>query len=169
MRRSVVEATQRATQSGALKKITAGVELLPPAPDSGVRFLLFEAQNAVPKPLVAAEETPKAVPFRDPFAREHLERELFITQLHGTHNVVLNKFNVVDEHVRACVALRRESQSRGQDRLTHLLSGRAPDDRVRGAGGAAEPSGLAGNVDGHARARRVRVLQLRLRERRQVR
>ncbi|TYZ62178.1 hypothetical protein PybrP1_006551 [[Pythium] brassicae (nom. inval.)] len=98
MRKAVLEASQRATQSGALKKITAGVELLPPAADSGVRFLLFEAQGAPPKPLATAEEAPKA-PFRDPFAREHLERELFITQLHGTHNVVLNKFNVVDEHV----------------------------------------------------------------------
>ncbi|KAG6618805.1 5',5'''-P-1,P-4-tetraphosphate phosphorylase [Phytophthora cinnamomi] len=99
LRKSMLDVTQRATQSQALKKITAGYELLP-AKENGVRYILWAADAAHAKPRPAKEpkdEQPKA--FRDPFAKEHLEQDLFVTQLHGTHNLVLNKFNVVDEHV----------------------------------------------------------------------
>uniref|UniRef100_K3WRM4 Uncharacterized protein n=1 Tax=Globisporangium ultimum (strain ATCC 200006 / CBS 805.95 / DAOM BR144) TaxID=431595 RepID=K3WRM4_GLOUD len=101
MRKTVLEVTQRAAQTQALKKITAGHELLPPA-ENGVRYVLFQTQTANQKPVAAAPaETPapEKKPFRDPFAKEHLEQDLFVAQLHDTHNVVLNKFNVVDEHV----------------------------------------------------------------------
>lgn len=106
MRKTVLEATQRATQTQALKKITAGVELLPPAADNGVRYLLFQARALSQKPVAIAPSSAtvpaptEKKPFRDPFAKEHLEQDLFITQVHDTHNLVLNKFNVVDEHVR---------------------------------------------------------------------
>ncbi|KAF1320410.1 5',5'''-p-1,p-4-tetraphosphate phosphorylase, partial [Globisporangium splendens] len=105
MRKTVLEVTQRATQTQALKKITAGHELLPPA-ENGIRYVLFQAQTANQKPVASApaatateSPAPEKKPFHDPFAKEHLEQDLFITQLHGTHNLVLNKFNVVDEHV----------------------------------------------------------------------
>ncbi|GMF50818.1 unnamed protein product [Phytophthora fragariaefolia] len=98
MRKSMLDVTQRATQSQALKKITAGYELLPPS-EQGVRYILWaaDAAHAKPRPAERKDEQPKAS--RDPFAKEHLEHDLFVTQLHGTHNLVLNKFNVVDEHV----------------------------------------------------------------------
>ncbi|RLN06145.1 hypothetical protein BBJ28_00004739 [Nothophytophthora sp. Chile5] len=105
LRKSVLEATQKATQSKALKKITAGYELLPPA-EHGIRYILWAADSAHAKPtptkaqdeeVAATKSAPK--PFRDPFSKENLEEELFVTRLHDTHNLVLNKFNVVDEHV----------------------------------------------------------------------
>ncbi|KAL4151412.1 hypothetical protein PRNP1_008357 [Phytophthora ramorum] len=97
LRMSMLDVTQRATQSQALKKITAGYELLP-ASEHGIRYILWaaDAAHAKPKPQERKEQ-PKT--FRDPFAKEHLEQDLFVTQLHDTHNLVLNKFNVVDEHV----------------------------------------------------------------------
>lgn len=110
LRKTVIEATQRATQTQALKKITTGAELLPPAADNGVQYLLFQAQTLNQKPVTIASSASSAAsvekkPFRDPFAKEHLEQDLFITQVHGTHNLVLNKFNIVDEHVRVCSVL----------------------------------------------------------------
>ncbi|RLN38043.1 hypothetical protein BBJ28_00001089 [Nothophytophthora sp. Chile5] len=105
LRKSVLEATQKATQSKALKKITAGYELLPPA-EHGIRYILWAADSAHAKPtpakaqdeeVAATKSAPK--PFRDPFSKENLEEELFVTRLHDSHNLVLNKFNVVDEHV----------------------------------------------------------------------
>ncbi|KAG7401962.1 bifunctional AP-4-A phosphorylase/ADP sulfurylase [Phytophthora boehmeriae] len=102
----MLDVTQRATQSQALKKLTAGYELLPPGED-GICYILWSADAAHSKPTpVKAVETeehqikPKVVKtFRDPFAKENLEMDLFVTQLHDTHNLVLNKFNVADEHV----------------------------------------------------------------------
>ncbi|KAF4320359.1 hypothetical protein BBO99_00001268 [Phytophthora kernoviae] len=101
----MLDVTQRATQSQALKKLTAGYELLPPA-ENGVRYILWSADTAHTKPTpVKSAETEQTKlkeevkPFRDPFAKENLEMDLFITQLHDTHNLVLNKFNVADEHV----------------------------------------------------------------------
>lgn len=130
LRKTVIEATQRATQTQALKKSTAGVELLPPAVDNGIQYILFQAQALNQKPVAIApssssSSTPSTSapaekkPFRDPFAKEHLEQDLFITQVHGTHNLVLNKFSIVDEHVRihvfsGCVWVQHE--------LTHSLT-----------------------------------------------
>ncbi|KAG7381931.1 bifunctional AP-4-A phosphorylase/ADP sulfurylase [Phytophthora pseudosyringae] len=97
LRKSMLDVTQRATQSQALKKITAGYELLP-ASEHGIRYILWAADAAHSKPKPASRKD-AAKTFRDPFAKENLEQDLFVTQLHGTHNLVLNKFNVVDEHV----------------------------------------------------------------------
>lgn len=102
LRRSVLEATARAKQSQALRKITAGHELLPPG-ELGVRYVLFSADMALRKPAPSAEPsaepTAKPAVFRDPFAAEHLEQDLFVARVHETHNLVLNKFCVVEEHV----------------------------------------------------------------------
>jgi ATP adenylyltransferase/5',5'''-P-1,P-4-tetraphosphate phosphorylase II len=98
LRRSVLEATARAKQSQALRKITAGHELLPPG-ELGVRYVLFSADMALRKPAPSAEQKAKPAAFRDPFAAEHLEQDLFVTRVHDTHNLVLNKFCVVEEHV----------------------------------------------------------------------
>lgn len=124
MRQTVLDVAHRATQTQALKKITAGYELLPPAANSGVQYILFRAQTQHQKPLSTisaatptvlppAGTTPaeKIPPFRDPFAKENLEQDLFITRLHDTHNLVLNKFNVVDEHVvLATIAFEAQEQ-----------------------------------------------------------
>lgn len=98
LRKSMLDVTQRATQSQALKKLTAGYELLP-ASDNGICYILWAADptHNKPKPAEVKDAKPKA--FRNPFSKENLEQDLFVTQLHGTHNLVLNKFNVVDEHV----------------------------------------------------------------------
>ncbi|ETI38684.1 hypothetical protein F443_15654 [Phytophthora nicotianae P1569] len=98
LRKSMLDMTQRATESQALKKLTAGYELLP-ASEHGIRYILWAADptHNKPKPVEIKDSKPKE--FRNPFAKENLEQDLFVTQLHGTHNLVLNKFNVVDEHV----------------------------------------------------------------------
>ncbi|POM75128.1 5',5'''-P-1,P-4-tetraphosphate phosphorylase [Phytophthora palmivora] len=98
LRKSMLDVTQRATQSQALKKITAGYELLPPS-ENGIRYILWAADATHNKPKPAENKDVKPPNFRDPFAKDNLEQDLFVTQLHDTHNLVLNKFNVVDEHV----------------------------------------------------------------------
>lgn len=98
LRKAMLDVTQRAGQSQALKKITAGYELLPASSD-GIRYILWAVDTAHSKPKPAESKEAKPRAFRDPFAEENLEQDLFVTQLHGTHNLVLNKFNVADEHV----------------------------------------------------------------------
>lgn len=101
LRKSVLEVTQRAKASQALRPITAGHELLPAA-ENGVRYVLFSANASNRKPVGQAgekKEGAKPTEFRDPFAAEHLEQDLFVTRVHDTHNLVLNKFCIVEEHV----------------------------------------------------------------------
>ncbi|KAG3120692.1 hypothetical protein PI124_g1386 [Phytophthora idaei] len=98
LRNSMLDVTQRATQSQALKKLTAGYELLP-ASEHGIRYILWAADTTHNKPKPADSKDARPKDFRNPFAKESLEQDLFVTQLHDTHNLVLNKFNVVDEHV----------------------------------------------------------------------
>lgn len=95
MRKTMLVVMERATQAQALKKITASYELLPPT-NYNIRYILWTANSAHSKPKLANAE-PQA--FRDPFAKENIEHELFVTQLHSTHNLLFNKFNVVDEHM----------------------------------------------------------------------
>ncbi|CAI5711185.1 hypothetical protein KXD40_001498 [Peronospora effusa] len=96
LRKTVRDVTQRARQSQVLQKITANYELLPASAAYDIRYILWVSNVSPHKPKTA--ET-KLKPFRDPFAKENLEQDLFVTQLHGTHNLVLNKFSIVDEHV----------------------------------------------------------------------
>ncbi|DAZ99257.1 TPA: hypothetical protein N0F65_008124 [Lagenidium giganteum] len=98
MRQKVLQVTERATATQALKRITAGHQLI--KGDDGITYVVFAAQPRNRKPeAVKPDTTTEPKVFRDPFAQEHLEQDLFVAQLHDTHNVVLNKFNVVDEHV----------------------------------------------------------------------
>ncbi|CAI5711068.1 unnamed protein product [Peronospora destructor] len=96
LRKTVQDTTQRARQSQAIQKITANYKLLPASAEHGIRYILWVADASYNKPKTA-ETKPKT--FRDPFAKKNLEPDLFVTQLHGTHNLVLNKFSIVDEHV----------------------------------------------------------------------
>lgn len=93
----MLEATARARASQVLKKITTGHELLPPGP-LGVRYVLFSADLSQRKPRIESNSAPKPA-FRDPFAAENLEQDLFVQRIHDEHNLVLNKFCVVEEHV----------------------------------------------------------------------
>uniref|UniRef100_A0AAV1UWP3 ATP adenylyltransferase n=1 Tax=Peronospora matthiolae TaxID=2874970 RepID=A0AAV1UWP3_9STRA len=96
LRKTVQDVTQRARKSQALKQITATHERLPFSPSLNVSCVLWTADRKY-KP--AASKQAPVESFQDPFAKENLDQDLFITQLHGTHNLVLNKFSIVDEHV----------------------------------------------------------------------
>ncbi|KAJ0411875.1 hypothetical protein ATCC90586_005970 [Pythium insidiosum] len=107
MRQRVLEVTQTATQSGALKRIIAGHQLLP-ADRLGVQCILFSALAQYRRPGGYAVVKPQVVgpdasaprrEFFDPFARENVERDLYIAPVFDDHFLVLNKFAVVDEHV----------------------------------------------------------------------
>ncbi|KAL7679625.1 putative ATP adenylyltransferase, HIT-like superfamily [Plasmopara halstedii] len=94
MRKCLLAVIERATQSQVLRKVSATYELLPPS-DYGIRYILWTANDAFSKPKLADG---KDEAFRDPFAKESLEHELFVSQLCGTHNLLLNKYSVVDKH-----------------------------------------------------------------------
>ncbi|CAH0473983.1 unnamed protein product [Peronospora belbahrii] len=96
LRKTMQDVTQRAKQSQALKQIPASYEILSATPKLCNPYILWVADVSQNKPKPV--ET-KLKAFRDPFAKENLEQDLFVTQLHGTHNLILNKFSVVDEHV----------------------------------------------------------------------
>ena len=51
-----------------------------------------------PKPKIGQAKG-KASEWKDPFAKENLERDLFVAELNDRHSLVLNKFNVVPHHL----------------------------------------------------------------------
>ncbi|TMW68339.1 hypothetical protein Poli38472_005807 [Pythium oligandrum] len=104
LRQRVLDVTHKATQKEALKRIIAGHQLLP-RDAQGLEFILFSAQAQYRRPggyevkprVVGPEKTTKA--FFDPFAKENVEQDLFVTTVFDDHFLVLNKFAVVDEHL----------------------------------------------------------------------
>ncbi|GLD94443.1 hypothetical protein PINS_up003054 [Pythium insidiosum] len=106
MRQRVLEVTQTATQTGALKRIIAGHQLLP-ADRLGVQCILFSALAQYRRPggytvkpqVVGPEGSAPKREFFDPFAKDNVEKDLYIAPVFDDHFLVLNKFAVVDEHV----------------------------------------------------------------------
>ncbi|CAK4645377.1 unnamed protein product [Aphanomyces euteiches] len=96
MKQAVREAVVRAQTSGALHKLTATsrAQMYGDFP-----YLLLTLAPRVEKPqgLANQSQQPK---MRNPFAQENLEADLVVQSVNGTHTLILNKFNVVDEHVR---------------------------------------------------------------------
>ncbi len=86
----VVKKAASALASGALQPIeTRSVTLV----DGGVRFLTRVAANLVLKQVVAKKRGPGFNPFLNP------EEDLLIADISETHYALLNKFNVIDNHV----------------------------------------------------------------------
>jgi len=98
--KKLVQATlARAQASKAILKLTTEYEVLR---KEGLQYVVFKL-NEVTKPVNITPKTEKVAtkPIKfDPFAEDNLERDLFVQEIGGTHNLILNKFNVVDEHVR---------------------------------------------------------------------
>ncbi|KAH9143576.1 hypothetical protein LEN26_005059 [Aphanomyces euteiches] len=94
MKQAVREAVVRAQTSGALHKLTATsrAQMYGDFP-----YLLLTLAPRVEKPqgLANQSQQPK---MRNPFAQENLEADLVVRSVNGTHTLILNKFNVVDEH-----------------------------------------------------------------------
>ncbi|KAF0692648.1 Aste57867_16287 [Aphanomyces stellatus] len=97
MERAMQHAIARAQSSGALHKLTSTAQT---CVHEGAPYLLLTL-NRVEKPqgAVKPEADSTAAPKKNPFAEENLEADLIVQDVHGTHNLLLNKFNVVDEHL----------------------------------------------------------------------
>ena len=98
----VVEKAASALASGALQPIeTRSVTLV----DGGVRFLTRVAANLVRKQVAGKKRGPGFNPFLSP------EEELLIGDISGTHYALLNKFNVIENHVLIVTRAFEEQES----------------------------------------------------------
>lgn len=85
-------ASERARASGALVPLDTEVRLVP---DGGVTFLVRVSANVARKQAAAADGS---APLGDPFAPPY-ETDLYVGDISATHAALLNKFNVLDDHV----------------------------------------------------------------------
>ena len=98
----VVEKAASALASGALQPIeTRSVTLV----DGGVRFLTRVAANLVRKQVAGKKRGPGFNPFLSP------EEDLLIGDISGTHYALLNKFNVIENHVLIVTRAFEEQES----------------------------------------------------------
>lgn len=98
LRKQVIEVTRSAYQQNALKRMVADHQTVYD-PIYGLKYLVFSLKPTIHKPDAMSNPVAKPSVFRDPFAKEYIEKDLMVTQINGTHNLLLNKYNVVDEHV----------------------------------------------------------------------
>lgn len=84
--------SEYARTSGALVPLDTEVRLVP---DGGVTFLVRVSANVARKQAAAADN---GAPAGDPFAPPY-ETDLYVGDISPTHAALLNKFNVLDDHV----------------------------------------------------------------------
>lgn len=89
--RRVRTASERAHASGALVPLDTEVRLVP---DGGVTFLVRVSPNVRHKQAAVADGSPQGDPFAPPY-----ETDLYVGAISDTHAALLNKFNVLDDHV----------------------------------------------------------------------
>ena len=91
-----VEQTQSALSCGALKSIATNYEFIE---ENGIRFLVRSLANLVRKDAAKQQEKKKAVAGKDfnPFLP--YEKDLFVADISDTHLCLLNKYNVVENHL----------------------------------------------------------------------
>lgn len=92
LRDAIDRQTQHALACGALLPIETAHTFID---DGGVRFAVRVAANLARKE--AAGQTPRTQPPRDPFLP--YEHDLFVADLSPTHVALLNKFNVLPQHL----------------------------------------------------------------------
>ncbi len=80
--------------SGALQPIPTEFQYVE---DGGIRFLVRIVQRLARKPRSADREPPSTAPRRNPFLP--YDPELYVADASPTHVCLLNKFNVVDDHL----------------------------------------------------------------------
>ena len=89
-------ATQRARASGALVPLDTRVRLLP---DAGIDFLVRVSANVARKQAAAPDgDGAGRASARDPFTPPY-ETDLHVGDISETHAALLNKYNVLDDHV----------------------------------------------------------------------
>jgi ATP adenylyltransferase len=91
LRRSVQERGERAWRRGALERIPAEIEVIE---DCGVAFLVRIASGI---PALQAAHAGRMPAGANPFLP--YDEDLFVADVSDTHVCLLNKFNVVDDHV----------------------------------------------------------------------
>ncbi|MDZ7747531.1 MAG: hypothetical protein U5K43_00735 [Halofilum sp. (in: g-proteobacteria)] len=86
-------AGRRARASGALVPLDTRVRLVP---DGGITFLVRVSQNVARKEAAAtsSDAAPPADPFMPPY-----DPDLYVGDVSATHAALLNKYNVLDDHV----------------------------------------------------------------------
>ncbi len=89
--------TDEARSTGALVPLDTKVRLVP---DGGVTFLVRVSANVARKQAVGVSDTPQAppTPEEDPFTPPY-DPDLHVGEISATHVALLNKFNVLDDHV----------------------------------------------------------------------
>lgn len=92
LRAAVERQTSHALACGALHPVETAQTYID---DGGVRFAVRVAANLARKEAVRL--TPQTQPPRDPFLP--YEPDLFVADLSPTHVALLNKFNVIDQHL----------------------------------------------------------------------
>jgi len=100
--RSVAETTATALASGSLQPISTTSRVIE---DGGVRFLTRVVENLERKRVDGNRKPDGFDPFAEP------EEELFVADVSDTHFAVLNKFNVVDQHVLLVTRAFEEQES----------------------------------------------------------
>lgn len=100
---SMRERARAARASGALEPIPTRVETLR---DGGVRFVVRLSDIAALKERAAEKERDEG---RDPFLP--YDAELFVRDLSPTHVALLNKFNVLDDHLLVVTRAFEEQES----------------------------------------------------------
>jgi ATP adenylyltransferase len=103
--RAVAETTTAALASGALQPISTTSRVIRVIEDGGVRFLTRVVENLERKRVDAIRKPDGFDPFAEP------EKELFVADVSDTHLAVLNKFNVVDQHVLLVTRAFEEQES----------------------------------------------------------
>lgn len=100
---SMRERARAALRSRALEPLPARLETLE---DRGIRFAVRVADRVTPKERAAAEDRDRG---RDPFLP--YEKELFVEDVSPTHVALLNKFNVLDDHLLVVTRAFEEQES----------------------------------------------------------
>ncbi|PRP74154.1 ATP adenylyltransferase [Planoprotostelium fungivorum] len=99
--------TERAKKNNKLSTIdTTAIRI----PQAGVDFILRVSSILKKKPQNLAQKNTF-----NPFAPENLDSDLFVSELYGTHNLLLNKFNVLPHHL----LLTTKEFQRQSDPLNH--------------------------------------------------
>jgi len=88
----VIETSNKAKETGALKKIETTQEIIG---DGGIKFIVSIASRLAEKP-VAISSVSSSIPI-NPFLPP--DPNLLVCEIEGTHNLILNKFNVADNHL----------------------------------------------------------------------
>jgi len=118
----VASTSIQAKRAGAIISIDTTQEFIK---DHGIKFIVSVSKALNKKPIGDVTAPTKSEVKKNPFLP--CEPDLFVQEINGTHNLVLNKFNVVENHViLATVDFQRQSEPLNEQDFAaawHVMSG----------------------------------------------